>query len=303
MGIVANLCYSIANRYIDGKFRRAKMKRKFQDSEQYRIEYWDNEAKGKPVFLILHGLGAKTKYQWYDQLKVLKDDFRIIVPNMLHFGDTRPVKSVHGIQDQVKMVQFFLKELGVSQYHLMGASYGGLISGELANQYPDQVEMLILVDAAIKYVYESDTERILELYDVPSVPEFFVPDSHHGLRKLVAASVGKKGIVPPAFTMPRFHEELYAKNIKDKRLIVHRLIQTREEYATREYNFKMPVHLIWGELDELIPKDRGQLFLEHLKGKATLDIIKDGGHMPNMNKMKAFNRLLEKYIKLQNGVN
>lgn len=298
MGTVADICYSIANRHIDGKFRRANMKRKFHDSEQYHIEYWDNEADDKPVFLILHGLGAKAKYQWYDQLGVIKNDFRIIIPNLLHFGDTRPTASIHGVQDQVDMVQFLLKELGVSRYHLMGASYGGLISGEIANNFPDQVEKLILVDAAIKYVYESDTERILKLFDVKSVPEFFVPDTHHGLKKLVAASVGEKGVVPPGFTMPRFHEELYMQNFDDKRLIVHGLMQIREEYEAYEYDFKMPVHLIWGELDQLIPPDRGQRFLEHLGGKATFDVIKGGGHMPNMNKAKEFNGLLKKYLKL-----
>lgn len=298
MGVVANLCYFIANRHIDGKFRRANMKRKLHDSDLYHIEYWDNEVKEKPVFLILHGLGAKTKYQWYDQLKLLKDDFRIILPNMLHFGETRPTKSIHGVQDQVNLVQFLLNELGVSRYHLMGASYGGLISGEIANQFPDQVEKLILVDAAIKYVYESDTERILKLFDAPSVPELFVPDSYLGLKKLVSASVGKKGLVPPAFTMPRFHEELYSKNFKDKRLVVHRLMQIRESYAEHQYNFNMPVHLIWGEFDQLIPPDRGQRFLEHLNGKATLDVIKGGGHMPNMNKTKQFNRLLKGYLEI-----
>lgn len=296
MSVVANFCYSIANRYIDGKFRSANMKLRFQDSENYHIEYWDNEASDKPVFLMIHGLGAKTKYQWFDQLNVLKNDFRIIIPNLLHFGNTRPKKAIHRVQDQIDMIQFFLKELGVSRYHLMGASYGGLISGEIANHYPEQVEKLILVDAAIKFVYESDTDRVMKLYDVPSVAEFFAPDSHLGLQKLVAATVGIKGIVPPAFTMPRFHEELYMQNFKHKRMVVYRMVRERELYANRDYKFDMPVHLIWGEHDELIPPDRGQLFLEHIGGNATLDVIKGGGHMPNMNKARAFNKLLKRYL-------
>jgi len=296
MGTVADICYSIANRYIDGKFHKANMKRKFHDSDLYHIEYWDNELEDKPVFLILHGLGAKTKYQWYDQLSVLKDHFRLVIPNMLHFGDTVPHKALHGVQDQIDMLQFFLKELNVSNYHLMGASYGGLISGEIANNYPDQVEKLILVDPAIKYMYESDKARIRELFDVPSIPEFFVPDTHHGLKKLVAASVGEKGVVPPGFTMPRFYEELYMSNFEDKRLIVDQLMAIREEYAQHVYTFQMPVHLIWGEYDQLVPPERGELFFEHIGGNSTLDIIQGGGHMPNMNKSKEFNRLLAGYL-------
>ncbi|MFK7787533.1 MAG: alpha/beta fold hydrolase [Crocinitomicaceae bacterium] len=298
MGTVADICYAIANRYIDGKFRRANMKHKFHDSDQYHIEYWDSEEEGKPVFLILHGLGAKAKYQWYDQLHVLKDDFRIIVPNLLHFGETVPHSSIHGVGDQIEMVQFLLNELKVSKYHLMGASYGGLISGEIANNYPEQVEKLILVDAAIKYMYESDKERVKNLFDVPSIPEFFVPDTHQGLKKLLAASVGEKGVVPPEFTMPRFHEELYMQNFEDKRLIVNRMMAIRDEYAEHVYEFKMPVHLIWGELDQLVPTDRGELFFKHIGGDSTFDIIKGGGHMPNMNKTKEFNKLLKRHLEI-----
>lgn len=296
MGVIANISYFIANRHIDGKFRRANMKHRIQDSDRYYIEYWDNEVEGKPVFLIIHGLGAKTKYQWFDQLKVIKDDFRIIIPNLLHFGKSFPKEAKYSVRDQVEMLQFFLRQLGVSKYHLMGASYGGLISGEIANNFPEQVERLFLVDAAIKYMYESDKERVQNLFDVPSIPEFFVPDSYQGLKKLIAASVGKKGMVPPAFTMPRFYEELYATNFEDKRKIVSALLSIREEYEQHEYHFSMPVHLIWGEYDQLVPPDRGQRFWEHLDKKATLDIIKGGGHMPNMNKARAFNRLLKNYL-------
>lgn len=274
------------------------MKRKFHSSDKYHIEYWDNELNDKPVFVMIHGLGAKTKYQWYEQLVLLKNNYRLIIPNLLHFGDTLPVEEMYDVQDQVDMIQFLLKKLEVSRYHLMGASYGGLISGEIANNYPDQVERLILVDAAIKYLYGSDEERVQKLFDVPSIPEFFVPDSYLGLRKLVAASVGKEGIVPPALTMPRFHDELYSKNFDDKRKIVEHLMNIREQYAKHEYKFPMPVHLIWGEYDQLVPPDRGQLFWEHLNKKATFDIIKGGGHMPNMNKSRAFNKLLKSYLGL-----
>lgn len=296
MGLIANACFSFTNWHIDRKFRRAGMKLTVHQSEQYSIEYWDNQAADKPVFLIIHGLGAKAKYQWFDQLSVLQDHFRIVIPNLLHFGATVPKKAIHKVQDQVDMLQFLLKELSISRYLLMGASYGGLISGEMANKFPEQVEKLILVDAAIKFVYESDTSRVMKLFDVPSIPEFFVPNDQHGLKKLVSATLGKKGFVPPAFTMPRFHEDLYLSNLKHKRMIVYRMVQIRDEYATHIYNLPMPVHLIWGEFDELIPPDRGQLFLEHLNGNATLDIIKDGGHMPNMNKKRMFNGLLKKYL-------
>ncbi|MFT5780195.1 MAG: pimeloyl-ACP methyl ester carboxylesterase [Crocinitomicaceae bacterium] len=296
MGVISNLSFGIANWKIDREFRKAEMQNYMHDSDDYEIQYWDNRKEDKPVLLILHGLGAMAKYQWFEQLEVLSN-YRIIIPNLLHFGKSKPKSKKYAVEDQIDMIQFLVGELKLSSYSLMGASYGGLISGEIANRFPDQVERLVLVDAAIKFVYDSDNKRVCDEFGVASVRELFAPSTPAALRKLIVATVGKYGLKPPTFTLKGFHDALYAYNLDDKRKVVMTMVAAREKYEKHEYNFEMPVHLIWGECDRLIPADRGKLFHEHIGNGATLDIIKKGGHMPNMNRTRAFNKLLRQYLK------
>jgi pimeloyl-ACP methyl ester carboxylesterase len=196
------------------------------------------------------------------------------------------------------MIQHFIDKLGIKKYTLMGASYGGLISAELAIKYPDQVERLILVDAAMKYIYEDDTKRICDYFDVENISELFVPSKPDGLKRLYYVTLGKDALAPPIVTLRRFHEELYQGTFTEKQELVKDLLLIRESYGEHIYRYKVPVHLIWGDMDVIIPAERAVKLRDHIGGDTTLDIIKKGGHMPNMNKPRIFNNLLKKYLKL-----
>lgn len=298
--VCMNACssYKLANKYIDRKFAKASMKLDTLKTDEYTIEYWDNKAENKPVFLVLHGFGAKTKYQWFKQLSVLKEDYRVVIPNLMYFGRTTPKKqNKFSVQDQVEMIQHFLQQLKIEKYHLMGASYGGLISIETARQFPNQVTKLFLVDAPVKYIEEKDQLRICEQFGVESLTEMFVPSSPAEMRMLLHVSKGKKQYVP-LFVLKDFHKEFYVKNKDELESLMEHLLEVREEYSKFEYKLTMPVHLLWGDTDMLIPPERAKKLQKHLGDTiATLDIIKNGGHMPNLNKPKKFNALLIEYLK------
>lgn len=293
---IATTAYEITNWHIDRVFRRAGLNLKVIKTENYTIEYWDNNLAERPVILMVHGFGAKAKYQWYKQLSALKKNYRIVIPNLMYFGATRPHTEQYKVEDQVEMIRHFAETIKINRYTLMGASYGGLISAELAIKYPDMVERLILVDAAMKYIYEDDAERVCDYFEVESIPELFVPSKPSGLKLLYIASIGSDVLTPPLATLRRFHEELYQGTFNEKRELVKDLIQIRESYADHVYSYKVPVHLIWGDLDVIVPKDRAVRLRDHIGGDTTLDIMDKGGHMPNMNRPRAFNKLLVKYL-------
>lgn len=293
---IATAAYKITNWHIDRVFHRAGLVLKVMKTEKYTIEYWDNKLEEKPVILMIHGFGAKAKYQWYKQLSALKKNYRVVIPNLMYFGETRPHVAQYRVEDQVEMIRHFAETLQIDKYTLMGASYGGLISAELAIKYPKKVQKLILVDAAMKYIYEDDAERVCNYFEVENISELFVPSKPSGLKLLYIASIGSDILTPPIATLRRFHEELYQGTFKEKRELVKDLILIRESYAEHVYSFKVPVHLIWGDLDIIVPPERAVRLRDHIGGDTTLDILKKGGHMPNMNKPRAFNKLLVRYL-------
>lgn len=289
---VARVAHYGVEVYVNKFYKDNGMHRRIISFGENEIEYWDTETD-LPPFLLVHGFGAEAKYQWYLQLSLLSKRYRLIMPNLLYFGNSKNKSGKFAVQDQVEMMEGFLKELNLSSVKLLGASYGGLIGIELATQ-TKLVNELFLMGAPIKYMYEKDHERVSEMFDIDSVHELFVPSNPVQMKKLIHASSGKPSWIPSFFLTP-FQEQFYEGTIEEKRQLLEQLIAIREDYAEKDYRLNIPVHLIWGTNDPLVPFDRAQKLKEHLGDSCTLDAIKDGGHMANMVKPKKFNRLLKKY--------
>ena len=81
--------FKISKKYIESQFQKHGFSNKTIDIDDYQIQYWDNNKNGKTI-LLLHGFGAQAEFQWYKQIESLSKEFRVIVPNLLHFGDSKP---------------------------------------------------------------------------------------------------------------------------------------------------------------------------------------------------------------------
>ncbi len=289
--------YKSAEKHINKKMNAADMTLYSVDVQGDTIEYWDNQTD-KPVMVLVHGFGASAKFQWFRQIELFAANYRVIMPNLLHFGKTRPGIEKFDVQDQVEMVENLLTHLNVKDYSVCGVSYGGLIAMEMAARNPG-INQVIAFDTPVKYMYESDIGKVKRQFEVQSIEELFAPDDEKGLKKLMYLASMKKSILPAGW-LKEFHQELYAINLNDKRRLITHLVAGLEEYASHDYHVKMPVLLIWGSNDPVVPAERGALLKEHIGENATYVVIDKGAHMPNLTETKKFNRVLIDYLELMN---
>ncbi|MCH2232018.1 MAG: alpha/beta hydrolase [Crocinitomicaceae bacterium] len=286
--------YRLVERHIDKKMNGANLSIKTEVISGDTIEYWDNNAD-KPVAMLIHGFGASTKYQWYDQVKMLSQDYRVIAPNLFHFGNSRPGIEKFEIRDQMELVNALVNHLGIEKMNLFGVSYGGLVSMEYAHNYESKISKLVVFDAPVKYMYERDIDTICKRFDVKSVEDLFVPTNAKELKKLLYLAMGKKSPVPN-FMLKAFYDNVYSQNHENKRRLMTTLIAGLEEYAAHNYDFNSPTLLIWGDTDMIVPVERAPLIRRHIGSNAELHIIKNGAHMPNLTKTKEFNRLVTEFL-------
>ncbi len=290
---VAKVAHYGVEVYVNKFYKDNGMHRRIAEFGDNVIEYWDTETE-LPPFLLVHGFGAEAKYQWYLQLALLSKKYRLIMPNLLYFGNSKNKSGKFTVQDQVEMLRDFLDHLGISSTKLLGASYGGLIGIELSSQ-GGLVNELFLMGAPVKYMYDADSERVSKMFEIEEVHELFVPSNPVQLKKLIHASSGKPSWIPSFFLKP-FQEQFYEGTRKEKKQLLEQLIAIREVYAEKDYSTDIPVHLIWGTNDPIVPLDRAEKLRVHIGNNCTMDTIKNGGHMANLVKPKTFNRLLKKYL-------
>ena len=289
---VAKVAHYGVEVYVNKFYKDNGMHRRIAEFGDNHIEYWDTET-ALPPFVLVHGFGAEAKYQWYLQLSILSKKYRLIMPNLLYFGNSKNKSGKFTVQDQVEMLKGLLEKLELNSVKLLGASYGGLIGIELASQ-TKLVNELFLMGAPIKFMYSNDHERVAKMFNIDEVHELFVPRNPVQLKKLIHASSGKPTWIPSFFLTP-FQQQFYEGTIEEKRQLLEQLVAIREEFAEKDYRLDIPVHLIWGTNDPIVPFDRAQKLKDHIGANCTLDSIHNGGHMANMVNPKKFNRLLKKY--------
>lgn len=111
------------------------------------LEY-EIRGSGEPVLLI-HGSHVARSFVPLLEQKVLTDDYMLIRYHRRGWlGSSSPVGSL-SIERQAADAAELLEFLGVEAAHVVGHSYGGAITLQLAHDFPERVHSLALMEAAM----------------------------------------------------------------------------------------------------------------------------------------------------------
>ena len=117
--------------------------------------HYKQHGIGEPYIILLHGFGAST-FSWREVIEPLSHYGTVIAYDRPSSGLTdRPWKmdwdgmDPYGIEGQVLMLLKLMDAKGIQKAILIGNSAGGTIATYAAREYPDRVQGLVEVDAAI----------------------------------------------------------------------------------------------------------------------------------------------------------
>jgi pimeloyl-ACP methyl ester carboxylesterase len=102
----------------------------------YSIFYCDSAKsstieKTKPVLVLIHGFPTAS-IDWQHLWPHLMKHFRLVTLDMIGFGlSDKPLDYAYSISDQADIFQALLKQLAVSEYHLLAHDYGDTVAQEL----------------------------------------------------------------------------------------------------------------------------------------------------------------------------
>jgi pimeloyl-ACP methyl ester carboxylesterase len=247
----------------------------------YRLHYL--EAGSGPPLLLVHGLASSATQDWGRLIAPLGQRFHVFAPDLPGFGQSeRPPGAEYSIPMQVEAVRGFMDAVDLGRARVAGISMGGWIASRLAGSHPERVERLVVVDAAGMRP------------DGPPIPaEVLLPQDVEGVRRL-AAAVRHRAPVPPAFV---------ARDILERRLreewVVRRALLSMA--AGRDWlngtlgRADMPVLVIWGKQDALIPVDYAARLATEFP-RAELTVLDGCGHVPIADCPEAFDRAVLPFL-------
>jgi pimeloyl-ACP methyl ester carboxylesterase len=240
----------------------------FVDVEGYRIHYYALGPADGAVVVLVHGLGGRSE-DWEKLAPYLaKAGYRVYLPDLPGFGQSeKPSDFSYSVRDEAKIVAGFFDALGLKQVDLGGWSMGGWIVQLVATQHPERVRRLMLFDSAGLYVKpEWDTK-------------LFTPVSAAELEKFDAL------LMPHPPQLPGFVVKDILRTSLEHSWIIRRamdaMLTGRDTTDGLLPNLKMPVLIVWGDVDHITPLSEGQK-MHLLIPQSQMNMIPGCGHLaPN----------------------
>jgi pimeloyl-ACP methyl ester carboxylesterase len=98
-----------------------------------------------PTIVMLHGEDKSPSWNDWEGLIGLSDGYRLIAPDMVGFGKSSRPSETPDYKEQARIVHELLEVMKVEKANLAGYSWGGQVALEVAINWPETVESVLLV--------------------------------------------------------------------------------------------------------------------------------------------------------------
>lgn len=245
-------------------------------STSYNVHFVEKGTGDRHLFLI-HGFGSHI-YTWHHLIdKFAEAGFHVWSLDLIGFGySEKPLKIPYGLHLFVSQIEDFMKAKSISSADFVGNSMGGGVALAMAVEHLNRVKSLTLIDPLafpIQLPYYYDIPKKLGKLTFPFIGRTTVKMI---LKNLVFDSNKITEDQITAYTSP-----LLMKGGKEAFLKILQNMDMREldHLSLRYREINVPLLLIWGEQDRLIPitylKRLTQIF-----PKAKTLVISNCGHIP-----------------------
>lgn len=252
------------------------------------VSYIDEDnAPGTPVVFI-HGFPF-DKSMWAPQVEAVRNSHRAIAYDIRGHGNSNPGTQELSIQLFTEDLFLFLDAVGIERAILCGLSMGGYIALNAVHQEPLRVAGLVLCDTQCF----ADTEEVkekrmvsivnirkdgLKQYASDSLKRLLSPGSQEGNKELVS-TIETMILNTPVETICN---TLVA-------------LAERKETCSTLPLINVPVLIMVGAADQITSVEASQRMQELIPG-AALRILKDAGHLSNLENTPDFNLHLEDFL-------
>jgi pimeloyl-ACP methyl ester carboxylesterase len=229
-----------------------------------------------PLLVLLHGAGDQAG-TWFRVAPELERSFHLVMPDLAGHGESAPIAGVLSLGTLLAALEEVLETIPWrdTPMVLAGNSLGAWLAMLYAQKHPSRLKQVILIDGGpIQHVSEiglmpkdrEEARRALDAVLDPSTPRrpnFVLDDlvrvSHTGpISRLLAAG----------------QQDLSKYLLEDKLA-----------------SFPLPVDLIWGASDRLVPLDYARKLQSQLP-RCTLTVIERCGHGPQLERPRELTRVL-----------
>jgi pimeloyl-ACP methyl ester carboxylesterase len=264
-----------------------------------RIAY---RAAGKGrVLLLVHGM-AGSSATWKHVMPALSRRFTVIAPDLLGHGQSDKPRGEYSLGAHTDTLRDLLDALGHKRATVVGQSLGGGIAMQLAYQFPERCERLVLVNSG---GLGQEVNLILRALTAPGAEYVFPLVCSPRLRdvaSLVGAWLGRVGVrsTPAGEEIWRSYASLadadtrqaFFRGLRDVIDLSGQAVSALKRLSRAA---QLPTLIMWGAQDPFIPVSHA-IAAHHAIPGSRLEIFDGVGHYPHCEAPERFVAALVDFI-------
>jgi pimeloyl-ACP methyl ester carboxylesterase len=258
------------------------------------------EAGSGPLLLLIHGM-AGTYENWQAVIEPLARHHTVVAPDLPGHGTSAPGGGDYSLGALAAGLRDLLIALGHDRATLVGHSLGGGIAMQLGYQFPEITERLVLVSSG---GLGPEVSPVLRAATLPGADLFIAATA--GPARIVGSALARGlaaiGLRPNAdiAEVARGYASLADPDRRAAFLATLRAVVgtdgQRVDAADRLYLAAgVPVLIMWGERDPMIPVHHGENAHQAIAG-SRLEIFDGVGHLPQLEAPGRFVAVLERFL-------
>lgn len=257
------------------------------ETPQTIFHYLDFNLTGSPAVLLLHGLGADGSSWGYQIPALCEAGFRPIAPDLPGFGKSLPGNKRWTIQRVAEDISRLLMGLVGEPVIVAGISMGGTVALQLALDFPQYVDRLVLINtfACLRPKRFDETAYLVKRFVVANLRG----------KEYQAETVAKRLFPKPE--QAELRKELVTRILQADQKVYRQAMQALALFDVRSRlsSLSMPTLVISGENDTTVPLPNQ---LELAKGipQAEHRMIPDAGHAVIADQVVAFNKVFLHFL-------
>jgi pimeloyl-ACP methyl ester carboxylesterase len=265
------------------------------DRVVYRI------AGNGPVLLLVHGM-AGSSLTWRYVMPGLAERFTVVAPDLLGHGLSDKPRGEYSLGAHTDTLRDLLDALGHRRATIVGQSLGGGIAMQLAYQFPERCERLVLVNSG---GLGREVNVILRLLTLPGAEYVFPLLCTPRLRdagSLVGARLARVGVRSRPASQEIWRSYASLADTATRQAFFRGLravIDVRGQAVSalgRLYRAaQVPTLIVWGAQDPFIPVRHAVAAHQAIPG-SRLEIFDAVGHYPHCEAPDRFVAVLADFV-------
>lgn len=285
-------CSELAYRRILTIFKKKQFlvyDEKFNYNAKISYSVVNPAVEDRPSLVFIHDFPLNHK-MWKEQWEYFGSNYGVILPDLRGFGGSLGGENYSDVKTWTADLEVLFDYLKIKRAVLIGGFLGGCVAFDFYQHYPKRVEALVLVNPRASSDVPDEKRANADIVDSIFIEgetfatryylsKFFTSEDYNQRPKLIKAT-----------------ETLIEEN--DFAGIGQALegLTERPDYSLLLKHIEVPTLVITSTEDTMVVPEASNFVASQIPNAVHV-VMREAGHLCNMEKPKEFNQILEKFLK------